>query len=285
MSQITSHRIGELLQNVLDLLWNRAEGMLASEIFIELTRKCQLNEYERGYYPTYPGIPRYQVAIRLGTNALSHAGWLIKNNKGRWFITEAGRQACKQFNNAQEFYKEAMRLYNEWQTNHRVDPLSIEGVQEKAWLQIKKYIQSLNAFEFQFLVKELLIAMGQHIIWEAPHNKDHGQVHMIVSTDPLGFNNSRTIVQIKHKGQAATAEGLKSFQAAVSSHNHGLLISSGGFTHDARETLILQGAQHVTLLDMEEFVDLWIEYFERLSIEAQLRFPVKAIHFLSPSER
>jgi hypothetical protein len=38
--------------------------------------------------------------------------------------------------------------------------------------------------------------------------------------------------------------------------------------------------QKTTLLDLENFFDLWIRYYDELSQEATNRFPLKKIYFL-----
>ena len=51
MADITLNRIGELLRSVLELLWNKPEGMPAREILAFLPEITQLTDYERGYAP------------------------------------------------------------------------------------------------------------------------------------------------------------------------------------------------------------------------------------------
>src|SRR5512136_2122947 len=112
MTEVTLGRIGELLRSVLELLWNKPEGMPAKELMAYLPQVAELTEDEKAY-AVPNGIPRYEKIVRLSTIPLVHAGWLVKNNKGRWYITEAGREACRNFPNAQELYKEALRLFDE----------------------------------------------------------------------------------------------------------------------------------------------------------------------------
>src|SRR4030042_6017218 len=110
MGEVTLGRIGELLRSVLELLWNKPEGMPAKELMAVLPQVADLTEHEKGF-ASAGGLPRYEKILRLSTIPLVHAGWLVKNNKGRWYITEAGRDACRKFPNAQELYKEALRLF------------------------------------------------------------------------------------------------------------------------------------------------------------------------------
>jgi len=104
MADVELGRIGELLRSVLELLWNKPEGMPAKDLIAYLPQVAQLTEYEKGY--AAPGnLPRYEKIVRLSTIPLVHAGWLVKNNKGRWYITEEGREACRKHPNAEELYK------------------------------------------------------------------------------------------------------------------------------------------------------------------------------------
>ena len=64
----------------------------------------------------------------------------------------------------------------------------------------------------------------------------------------------------------------------------GLFVSSGGFTSDAKEEARTQERRKVTLLDLENLFDLWVEHYDKLTQEARQRFPLKPIHFLAPAE-
>ena len=63
----------------------------------------------------------------------------------------------------------------------------------------------------------------------------------------------------------------------------GIFISSGGFTSSVIEEALDQRTCRITLLDLENFFDLWLEYYDKLTQEAQQRFPLKPVYFLSPS--
>ncbi len=279
MADVTLNRIGELLRSVLELLWNRPEGMPAKEILAFLPEITQLTEYERGYSPP-TNIPRYERIVRLATIPLAKAGWLIKNNKGRWYITEEGRQACRRYPNAQELYKEALRLFEEAKQGAPSYAMVAEEAEEKAWEQIQKYLLETKRMEFRTLIAELLAAMGYHVAWVAPPEKDHGQIDLIAYADPIGARGPRILVQIKHKGQASTLEGVKTFLSVLSANDYGLLISSGGFTNDVAEEIRAGVFQKTTLLNLENFFDLWVRYYDELSQEARNLFPIKKIYFL-----
>jgi len=279
MAEVTLNRIGELLRSVLELLWNKPEGMPARDLMAYLPQVANLTEDEKGYAPPN-NVPRYERIVRLSTIPLVHAGWLIKNNKGRWYITEAGREAARKFPNAEELYKEALRLFEEVKEGAPAAAMVVEEAEEKAWEQVQKYLLDTRRLEFRTLIAELLQAMGYHVAWIAPPEKEHGNIDMVAYTDPLGAQGPRILVQIKHKGQPTTMEGMKSFLSTLNQQDYGLLISSGGFTWEVTEEIGTETFQKTTLLDLENFFDLWVKYYDRLSDEAKARFPLKKIYFL-----
>ena len=244
-----------------------------------LPQVAALTEDENAYAAP-GGVPRYEKIVRLSTIPLVHAGWLVKNNKGRWYITEAGREACRQFPNAQELYKEALRLFEEVKQGAPAAAMVVEEAEEKAWEQVQKYLVETRRLEFRTLIAELLQAMGYHVAWIAPPEKEHGNIDMVAYTDPLGVKGPRILVQIKHKGQPTTMEGMKSFLSTLNEKDYGLLVSSGGFTWEVTEEIGTETFQKTTLLDLENFFDLWVRYYDKLSDEAKARFPLKKIYFL-----
>ncbi|MGZ6315755.1 MAG: restriction endonuclease [Anaerolineales bacterium] len=279
MADVTLNRIGELLRSVLELLWNKPEGMPAREILAFLPEITQLTEYEKGYAPP-SNTPRYERIVRLATIPLEKNGWLVKSNKGRWYLTDDGRDACRRYPNARELYKEALRLFEASRQASPSYALAVEEAEEKAWEQIHKYLLETQRNEFRTLVADLLRAMGYHVSWVAPPEKDHGQIDLIAHTDPLGARVPRILVQVKHKGQPITSEGLAAFLSLLGANDYGLFISSGGFTTDVTDDIQADPARKTTLLDLENFFDLWIEYYDKLSSEATHRFPLKKIYFL-----
>lgn len=279
MADITLSRIGELLRSVFELLWNKPDGLPAKEIIAFLPEITQLTEFERGYSPP-TNIPRYERIIRLATIPLVKAGWLVKNNKGRWYITEEGRQACRRYPNAQELYKEAIRLFEERRQSAPAVIMTVEEAEEKAWEQIQRYLQEARRIEFQTLAADLLEAMGYHVAWTAPAEKERGQIDIVAYVDPIGAKGPRILVQVKHKGQAITMEGLNAFLSVLGANDYGLLISTGGFTTEVKEEIRIDAFQKTTLLDLESFFDLWVKHYGKLSQEAQNRFPLKIVYFL-----
>jgi restriction system protein len=297
MAEITRQRTGKFLQIIFKLLLNKPDGLPAKDILAEIPNSMALTEYEKGYYPSAPNSPRFEKIIRFATIDLVKAGWLVKTN-GRWFITEEGRHAYEKIIDPDEFYKEAQRLYHEWKNsrpqeeglddNEIEEPLAValtlEEVEELARGQIQIALNAINPYEFQDLVADLLKAMGYFIYWVAPPGKDGG-IDIIAYNDPLGAKGPRVKVQVKHKiASPIPVEPLRAFMAVIGIDEIGLYISSGGFTSGAREESRAQDKRKITLIDLESLMDLWIEYYPKLSQEARQRLPLKPVYFPAPSE-
>ena len=279
MADVTLNRIGELLRSVLELLWSRPEGMPAREILAFLPEMTTLTAHERGYSAS-TNTPRYERMVRLATIPLVKAGWLVKTNKGRWFITEEGRQACRRYTSARQLYREALRVFEEIDQNAPAYAMAVEEAEEKAWDGIHRFLLETHRTEFRSLIAELLRAMGYHVSWIAPPEKDHGQIDLVAHADAIGTRGPRIMVQVKHKGQPVTLEGVSVFLALLGANDYGLFVSSGGFTNEVMQEIRTDPTQRTTLLDLENFFDLWIEHYDKLSDEAKHRFPLKKIYFL-----
>jgi len=282
MPKITISRIGELLRSVFELLWNKPEGLTAREIIAFLPEITTINDYERGFLAN-TNTPRYERIVRLATIPLVRAGWLVKNNKGRWFITEEGRNACRKYNNAQELYQEALRVYEDEKQRHPSLLLITEEAEEKAWEQVQQYLLEMNRPDFMRVVADLLTAMGYYIAWVAPADKDRGQIDMIIKGDPLGTRGPQILVQVKHKGQALTVEGLKTFSSLLGAGHYGLLVSSGGFTETVREEVLKTHFDRITLFDLETLFDQWVKNYQNLNQNARTHLPIKPVHFIDSS--
>ena len=85
----------------------------AKEILSKIPEHTELSDYERGAYPSAPNKPRFEKIVRFATLTLKKAGWFEKS-RGRWYLTEDGREAYQKIRDPEKFFKEAKRLYQEW---------------------------------------------------------------------------------------------------------------------------------------------------------------------------
>jgi restriction system protein len=284
MIDINLSRVGELLRSVFELLWVKPDGLPSRDIFSLIPKITQLTEYEMEYSLTTWKAPRYERIIRMATIPIFRAGWLARNNKGRWYITDNGRQACNRIPNGQELYKEACQLFDEYKQSAIDIIITTEMAEEITWEKIQEYLLAMNLTDFRNLVADLITAMGYYVTWVAPPEKDRGRFDIVAHSDLTGSKGGQVLVCIKHKGQAITAEGIKNTLASLNPGSYNLVISTSGFTAEARDELQNHSSDKLTVWDLETFFNLWVMHLDKLSNEAKQRLPLKVVYALWPLE-
>ena len=161
---------------------------------------------------------------------------------------------------------------------------SLKDLEDEAPAGITEYIAAKNAYEFQDLVAALLRAMGYYTPFVAPRGKDGG-IDIMAYQDPLGTTAPRIKVQVKHKPTAAVpVDDIRSLKGIISRDGEvGLFVTSGRFTADA-ESFARSADVHIRLIDLNDFVALWQEFYGKLNDEDKSFLPLQAIYFLGPAE-
>lgn len=273
----TAHQnVNGFIRIVLEVLWRHPEGVPARDVIPLLIDSIKTSS------TTEPAnAEQDEFAIRLALLPLFRVGWLVKDHKGTWYLSDEGRQACKGFTHAEDLYNRALQLLGNDAQDLPEISLVAEMAQEKAREQVEKYLQSRRIPELRSMMAQLAQSFGYHLYWLAPPEKKYGQVDIIATLKPLDLAGPRILIQIRHKGQPMTLEGLKTFSAILGQSDFGLIYSSGGFTNDARNIWDSDMNRKVTLLDNQSFFDLWVSNYSKLSAEARHLLPLKAIYFLS----
>ncbi|MER3443914.1 MAG: restriction endonuclease [Meiothermus sp.] len=295
MAEITRKRTGELLQVLFRILLAHPNGLPAAEALKQLRKQIPLTDYEQGYYPS--GGQRFDKIVRFATIDVVKAGWMEKH-KGNWIITPSGKDALSRYKDPEEFYRQAARLFREWRKGNKAaeEPVTVfkegsassaqitfEQAEEQAWAEIERYLRSMNPYEFQELIAALLKAMGYYVSWIAPPGKDGG-IDILAWGDPLGTRPPRIKAQVKRVSTNVAIETLRSFMAVLGEGDVGLFISTSGFTKDAQDEARAQQNRKITLVDLEKFFDLWVEYYPKLEDAARRKFPLQPIYFLAPAD-
>jgi restriction system protein len=294
MPEVTRRRTGELVRKIFEILLPFPDGILAREALAQLKTRLPLSDHELGNNPS--GGVRYHTIVRFATVDCTKAGWMIKH-KGTWTLTDEGRRAFEAYSDPEVFYKQAVRLYNEWRASQpdeelpsgtegeneeeKIASITFEAAEEQSWSEIEQYLRGMNPYDFQKLVASLLRAMGYHVSWISPPGKDGG-IDILAWTDPLGTRPPRIKVQVKRVQTNIPVDGLRSFMALLGDDDVGLFVTTGGFTKDAQDEARTQEKRKITLIDLERLVDLWIEYYPKLDENARRRLPLQPIYFLAP---
>lgn len=298
MATVTRERTGELLRKLFEILLVEPEGLQAKDALAKLAASVEMTEHEAGVYEQ--GGRRFEKIVRFSTVDAVKAGWMVKH-KGQWTITELGRAAYQKFRDPGAFYREAVRLYNQWRAGQPPAPTGDDGASEpddptsrgivqtfeeaveSSWQEIERFLQTIGPYDLQELVASLLRAMGYHVDWVAPPGKDGG-LDIIAFSDPLGTKPPRIKVQVKRQSSSVSVEGVRSFLGVLGEGDVGIFVNTGGFTKDAMDTARGQTKNPLTLIDLERLFDLWVENYDNLDDQARRRMPLRPVYFLAPQE-
>ena len=265
------------------------------EVVEKVGQRVKLDNWAKSKYEK-SGYIRWQSILHFFSIDCIKAGYLIKK-KGTWYLTPEGESAISL--GELELLESATRAYRKWkkekdiETNdEEIDDTSsssdkkqeatIDEIEQIALDGINSHIKSKNPYEFQDFVAALLRGMGYYTPFVAPKGKDGG-VDIIAYRDPLGTVSPRIKVQVKHREQSANVQEIRQLMGLLQKDGDvGIFISSGGFTPDAKTTA-RSSHVHVELIDLSRFIELWQEFYSKLSDEDKSMLPLTPIFFYAPS--
>jgi restriction system protein len=299
MAETTKRRQGELLAGVFRVLQKHPDGLAAKDVLRQVCEIVPPTPFEATDYPKRPGDRRYEKIIRFGTIPFVKAGWLVKT-KGTWSATDEGLAAfSKAGSDVESWVRAAEAIFREWKKD-QPEPDAVpdadeaelekaavtttfEEATEAAFADIRAHVEAMSPYDFQDLVAPLLEALGYRVLWVAPPGPDRG-VDILAGSDPLGVQEPRIKVQVKHRFASATdVSDLRAFTAVLGSRDVGIFVSAGGFTKGTRDEARNQETRRLTLLDLEQFLDLWISHYDRIAEDKKLMLPLRPVYYLAPS--
>lgn len=288
-------RLGEQLHAVLRELEKRGEPTPAFELFASVASSLKLSEEEKERHQN--GSPRWETNVRWHSVDAVKAGFLEKSG-GKWSLTDAGKHALKK--TSDQFIYEIRQKYKEWneqrndkantekapQTSIQRDEQrqsTYESAFENARLEIENHIWSIEPYDMQFAVRDLLIAMGYHVRYVATPGKDGG-IDLIAFQNPLGSDATRLVVQVKHRpSQKASSKEVRELEGVLRKIGDvGLFVSTGDFADGVEKEYRLSSAKHIDTMNMDRFIDLWQKYYDKLPQTGKARIPLTKVYFLSP---
>jgi len=278
-----------------------AGGQLpVKQILDKIRESVELTDWEKKVYEK-TGYVRWEAILRFYSIDCVKAGFL-KRNKGVWYLTEEGEKAIKL--GPEKLFETATQLYKVWAADNKSkkskdiedEPTELEENQmqtQKATLDllegqavsgIKDFIRSKNPYEFQEMVAALLRAMNYHTPFIASRGKDGG-LDIIAYNDPLGATTPRLKVQVKHRPDTSVpVDDIRSLTGLLNKDGDiGLFVTSGTFTSES-ERSARESHRHIRLLDIDCFIDLWQEFYSKLSDDDKNMLPLHPINFLGSND-
>jgi len=286
-----------MIQAIFKILTDKAEGLPAREVIQQVEGLLPPSVFESEEYPDNPGVRRFDKILRFNTTPSVKAGWLVKN-KGTWLVTDEGRAAASRFPDPADLMRESVRLYRVWQKSRPTveaedesveiqsdqphPSVTLEEADETARQEIRDYLAKLPPYDVQELVAALLRAMNYHVAWIAPPGPDKG-VDIVAYTDPLGASGPRIKVQVKRRADKIPVHEVRSFFAVLGTSDVGIFVCLGGFSSEAHAEARQQESRRISLIGVDELIDLWVEHYEQIPEPSRQLLPLRPIYYLAPA--
>ena len=284
------------LYAVMKEMSRRGGSMLVKDLYPFVEANVKLTEWELEPAGKMQYI-RWTNSFQFYSIDYQKAGFIVKKN-GYWYITPEGEEILKK--TPEEVMRIANKAYHEWRalnpknnydeeeatdeiTENNDIAIKLEQLESNARDDIKTYIAAKDPYQFQEMVAALLRAMGYHTPFIAPKGKDGG-IDIIAYVDPLGAQTPRIKVQVKHRPEASIgASDIRALLGILRTGDIALFVTSGSFSPDAKSTSTTS-PQFIRLVDGNEFIDMWQEYYDKMSDEDKNKLPLKRIAFLGSNE-
>jgi restriction system protein len=269
------------------------------EVIDRIRKNIQFTEWEKEIYEK-TGYVRWEAILHFYTVDCAKAGYLRKS-KGVWYLTKEGEDAIKK--GPVGLLESASSAYRKWAADKRnkakelddvngdleekteqLQKANLEQLNEQAIDGIKEFINQKNPYEFQDIVAALLRAMGYHTPFVSPKGRDGG-IDIIAYQDPLGIQTPRIKVQVKHYPENPIApDAIRSLKGLVNSGDEvGLFVTSGRFSNEA-ERFARETNVHIKLINGEDFISLWQQFYNRMPDEDKSLLPLQSIYFLGSGD-
>lgn len=286
---MSNNRQQEAVREALSLIKRNGGQMRAGEVFDELSKTFPQSETETA--KTKSGSERWVNWLAFYSIDAVKTGFLVKDN-GIWHITSEGEAALSL---PLEDFAKALKIgYNKWFNENRKDNeerkpepensidtmVELDVVTAQAAKGIRDYINGKNPYEFQHIVAALFRAMGYYTPFIAPKGKDGG-IDIIGYRDPLGTTVPRLKVQVKHyPTTSVTVDVVRNLRGVLNSNEEvGIIVTSGLFTGDAKREA-RDSHRPIKLIDVDEFITLWIQHYQTMSEADKLLMPIVPIYFI-----
>ena len=281
----------KLIFTAFNILKKNGGELNGRELMDIIEKEVRFDDWAKHQYEK-TGNMRWKSILHFASIACVKAGYLVKR-KGVWSLTQEGESAMSK--GEKGLYKAARYEFRKWKKENKLGEIDVEDepitdvgqgfpldqIEQIAFEGLKDHVEALNPYEFQDLVAALLRGMGYFTPYVSARGKDGG-LDIIAYKDPLGTVSPRIKVQVKHRGSSATVHEIRQLMGLLQKDGDiGIFISSGGFTPDAKATARSSNI-HVELIDLNRFIHLWQDFYQKLTDEDKGQMPLLPVYFLAP---
>lgn len=136
-----------------------------------------------------------------------------------------------------------------------------QEINEATRARLSELLQSMPPERFESLIGELLISMGfdENSVTVTKRSADGG-IDVLGTYRAAGLTDVNAAVQVKRWKSNVRAPTVTQLRGSLQVHQHGMIITSGGFSAGARKEANAPGKTHIGLIDGEELLDLLVKH-------------------------
>ena len=231
-------------QGILEIL-----SILAAKDRVQ--RKEILPEWEEFFikYTNYSQATAIQDTLRRRLANLEERGYVLREGN-EIQITELGIQYLNQVHSVvkqeRDLKKELLR--------------SLKSYNDLQRELLRKRLFRLTPYQFEQLVKDLLVAMGYENVTVTQASGDQG-VDLIASIQ-FGITNIKEVIQVKRVKGSIGRPVLDQLRGALHYFGalRGTIMTTGTFTKQCKEKALFPGAAPIGLIDGDRLLDLLFQH-------------------------
>jgi restriction system protein len=218
---------------------------------------------------TKSGAPRFQNQVQWARQYLVWEGLLDASKRGTWSLTEAGRNASLDENQARAISRKWLRAHAEARAqvengSHDEGYPSTEevpSVVDSARASLLNRLKSVTPQGFERLIKYVMREMGFESVENTQFVRDQG-IDGFGTLRVNEFITFRVIFQCKRYSTSPVSRSeVGDFRSAmIGRADKGIIFTTGGFSEDAKREANRDGAPPIELFDGEKLVGLLERY-------------------------
>lgn len=150
--------------------------------------------------------------------------------------------------------------------------------------QLRERLQGMDPYVFEYLVRDLLEAMGYDDVTVTKQSGDKGVD--VAATVQFGITSVKEVVQVKRYKSNVRRNHVDELRGALYHHDaiRGTLLTTSGFSKGAKDAALLPGAPPISLIDGDRLVDLLIEHEIGIQKKPAVMYEVDGSYFDSAGE-
>lgn len=136
---------------------------------------------------------------------------------------------------------------------------------------LKELKKQFKGYDFEPVVEDLLRAMGYKRTKVSRHGGDHGK-DIVVYKDELP---PRIVVQVKSQDSDITEDLVQKLKGSMDEGDYGVFVALSHFKNNALS--FLQKTPRIRGIDSDEFVGLFLKYYDGLSESIRGKIPLRRV--------